>query len=67
MWMYGSVEVQHHIFFAQMEVSSQLHPQGMSPQYPFDRRVGGSQSWTGHCGKEKLYCPRLGSNPSSVL
>jgi hypothetical protein len=33
MKMYGGVEVQHHIFFTQMEVSGELHPQGESLRY----------------------------------
>jgi hypothetical protein len=41
-----------------MEVSAQLHvtaalPLGKSPWYPLDRKMGGSQSNSGHCGKEK--------------
>jgi hypothetical protein len=42
-----------------MEVSGQLHapaalpPQGKSPWYPLDRRMGGSQSWSGG-GDEKI-------------
>jgi hypothetical protein len=30
-----------------------LYPQGKNPWYPFDRRVGGSQSRSGHCGGEE--------------
>jgi len=41
-----------------MEVSSQFQnlaalPQGKSPLYPLDRRLGGPQSQTGCGGKEK--------------
>jgi hypothetical protein len=31
------------------------YPWGKSPWYPFDRRVGGPQSWSGCSGKEKVY------------
>jgi hypothetical protein len=30
-----------------------LYPQGKSPLYPFERRLGGPQSWSGHGGEEK--------------
>jgi hypothetical protein len=30
-----------------------LHPQGKSPWYPLDRRLGGPQSQSGHSGEEK--------------
>jgi len=41
-----------------MEVSGQLHalplyPQGKSPWYPLDRRLGGPQSCSGQGGEEK--------------
>jgi hypothetical protein len=41
-----------------MEVSGQLEapavlPQGKSPWYPLDRRMGGSQSRSGRGGEEK--------------
>jgi hypothetical protein len=41
-----------------MEVSGQLHvrpryPQGNSPWYPLDRRLGGPQSRSGRGGEEK--------------
>jgi hypothetical protein len=36
-----------------------LYPQGKSPQYPLDRRLGGPQSQSGHSGKEK-------KNPSFI-
>jgi hypothetical protein len=35
-----------------MEVSSQLQPQGETPQYPLNRRLGGPQSWSEHFGEE---------------
>jgi hypothetical protein len=28
-------------------------PGGKSPQYPWDRRLGGPHSWLRHCGEEK--------------
>jgi len=36
-----------------MEVSGQLHSQGKSPWYPLDRRLGGSQTQSGHGGEEE--------------
>jgi len=30
-----------------------LYPQGKSPHYPLDRRLGGPQSRSGHGGEEK--------------
>jgi hypothetical protein len=36
-----------------VEVSGQIHPQGKSPLYPLDRRVGGSQSLSGRGGEGK--------------
>jgi len=41
-----------------MEVSGQLQapaalPQGKSPWYPLNRRLGGTQSRSGHGGEEK--------------
>jgi len=35
-----------------MEVTGQLYPQGKSPQYPWDRRLGGHESQLG-CGVEE--------------
>jgi len=46
-----------------MEVSGQLHPQGKSPWYPLDRRLGGPQSCSEHGGKEKNSQPPLGIEP----
>jgi len=34
-----------------------LYPQGKRPQYSLDRRVGGPQRWSGHCGEEKNFQP----------
>jgi hypothetical protein len=44
-----------------MEVSGHLHarplyPQGKSPWYPLDRRLGGPQSWSGR-GDKKNFQP----------
>jgi hypothetical protein len=36
-----------------MEVSGQLHPQGKSPRYPLDRRLGEPQSRFGRGGEEQ--------------
>jgi hypothetical protein len=43
-----------------MEVSGQLHapadlPQGESPLYPLDRRLGGSKNWSGHGNKKNPF------------
>jgi len=46
-----------------MQVSGQLHPQGKSPWYPMDRRLGGPQSQSGHGGEEKNSQPPLGIKP----
>jgi hypothetical protein len=32
-----------------------LYPQGKSPWYPLDRRLGGPQSRSGRGGEEKIY------------
>jgi hypothetical protein len=45
-----------------MEVSGELHtlatlPQGKSPSYPLDRRLGRPQSQSGHSGEEKNFQP----------
>jgi hypothetical protein len=34
-----------------------LYPRRKSPRYPLDTRLGGSQSWSGHCGEEKNLAP----------
>jgi len=48
-----------------MEVSGQLHvrplyPQGKSPWYPLDGRLGGAQRRSGHGGEEKNSQPPPG-------
>jgi hypothetical protein len=55
-----------------MEVSGQLHapaavPQGKSPHYLLDRRLGGPQSRSGHGGEEKNFQPRRESNPKAPI
>jgi hypothetical protein len=52
----------------QMEVSGQLHtpplyPQGKSPWYPLERRLGGPHSWPGRGGEEKNSKPLPGFEP----
>jgi hypothetical protein len=32
-------------------------PQQNHPQYPLESRLGGPQSWSGHCGKEENLVP----------
>jgi hypothetical protein len=51
-----------------MEVSDQLHapatlPQGKSPLYPLDRRLGGPPSRSGRDGEEKNSEPSPGIEP----
>jgi hypothetical protein len=53
-----------------MEVSGQLHapvalPQGKSPWYPLDRRLGGPQSRSGRGGLEKNSQPPQGIEPQN--
>jgi hypothetical protein len=50
------------------EVSGQLHapaalPQGKSPWYPLDKRLGGPQSRSGRGGEEKNSQPPPGIEP----
>jgi hypothetical protein len=40
-----------------------LYPQGKSPWYPFDRRLGGHQSRSGRGGEEKNFQPPPGIEP----
>jgi hypothetical protein len=45
-----------------------LYPQGKSPWYPLDRRLGGPESWSGHCReKYNLAPPGIEPRPSSPL
>jgi hypothetical protein len=51
-----------------MKVRSQLHapaalPPGKEPQYPLDRRLGGRQSRSGHCGVHKTLLLLQGIEP----
>jgi hypothetical protein len=55
-----------------MEVSGQLHApgslaQGKSPRYPFDRRLGGLQSRSGHGSGKKIPIPRQKSNTRTPI
>jgi hypothetical protein len=60
-----------------LEVSGQLHtqllfPWGMRPWYPLDGRLGGHQSWVGHCEEAKNPCllqikPKFPSHPAQNL
>jgi hypothetical protein len=54
-----------------MEVNGQLHdpaalPQGKSPSYPLDKRLGGPQSRSGHGGEEKNSHPIKGLEPPII-
>jgi hypothetical protein len=55
-----------------MEVSGQLHvleklyPQGKSPWYPFNRRLGGPLSRSLQGGEEKISQPLPGFEPSII-
>jgi hypothetical protein len=44
-----------------------LYPQGKSPWYPLDRRLGGPQSRSGRGGEEKIPSPRQESNPRTPI
>jgi hypothetical protein len=44
-----------------------LYPQGKIPQYPLDKRLGGSQGRSGHGGDEKNSQPRRESNPDHPI
>jgi hypothetical protein len=51
-----------------MEKHGQLHalatlPLGKSPWYPLDRRLGGPQTKSGRCSKEKNVLPLPGIEP----
>jgi hypothetical protein len=43
-----------------------LYPQGKSPWYPLDLRLGGPQSQYGHGGEEKNSQPLLGIKPPII-
>jgi hypothetical protein len=40
-----------------------LYPEGKSPRYPLDSRLGGPQSRSGHGAKRNIPSPRRKSNP----
>jgi len=49
-----------------MEVNGQLYPRGKSSRYPLVRRLGGTQSRSGHSGgveKRSYHCPYQEFNP----
>jgi hypothetical protein len=43
-----------------------LYPQGKSPWYPLDRKLGEPQSQSGHSGVEKNSQPLSGLEPSII-
>jgi hypothetical protein len=43
-----------------------LYPQGKSPWYPLDRRLGGPQSRSGHGGEQKNSQPLPGVEPPII-
>jgi hypothetical protein len=43
-----------------------LYPQGKSPWYPLDRRLGGPQSWSEHGGEQKSSQVLLGLKPPII-
>jgi len=54
-----------------VEVSGQLHvpatlPQGKSPWYPMDMRLGELQSWSGCNGEKKNSYPLPGLEPPII-
>jgi hypothetical protein len=52
-----------------MKISGQLHVPGIElpVPYPWDRILGGPQSWHGRCDVEKKVCPCQESNPDSPV
>jgi hypothetical protein len=40
-----------------------LYPREKSHRYQLDKRLGGSQTQSGHCGEEKNLLPLLGIEP----
>jgi hypothetical protein len=52
---YGGVDVYTHVFFT--FTPRPLYSQGKSPWYPFNRRLGGPQSWSGRHGEVKILAP----------
>jgi len=49
-----------------MEMSDQFYPQGKSPWYLLDRRMGGPQSQPGRGGEKKNFQPPPGPEPPIV-
>jgi len=43
-----------------------LYPQGKSPWFPLDRRLGGPKAQSGCSGKEKKSQPLLGLKPPII-
>jgi len=39
---------------------------GKEPWYPFDRRLGGTHSWSGEGGEEKNFCQELNLGHSNL-
>jgi hypothetical protein len=70
---YGGVDVYIHIFLTSaLEVSGQLHapaalPLGKSPRYPFYRRLGGPQSWSGWYGEVNIFDPTGTRTPAPLV
>jgi hypothetical protein len=50
-----------------MEVSGQLYPQGKSPWYPVDRRLGGLIAVLDSVMKRKIPSPRQESKPRTPI
>jgi hypothetical protein len=50
-------------------MSQPLYPWGKIPWYPLDRKLGASQSQSGHCGEEKnlLALPGINGHPAHRL
>jgi hypothetical protein len=72
---YWEVKVQLHSFFVLGTIwrcvisftPRPLYPQGKSPWYPLDRRLGGPQSRSRSGGEEKNSQPRRESNPRTPI
>jgi hypothetical protein len=63
----------HFLLWQEMMVNVELHlpaalPTGKEPPVLIERRLGGAQSQSGHCGKEKnlLRLPGTEPRPSSL-
>jgi hypothetical protein len=66
-WRYSSTHSQHQHRMEMRGVVSftprKLYPQGKSPQYPLDRRLGGAQSRSWRGGEERDPCTCQESSP----